>query len=103
MLTSPYNGLASVNGRNGRMSGCMIPSSTEWNTPPKIPLIAAMGIRKSAALAWLRRTDELSNHNYPWFKRDKNWNNLHSHPEYQRILAGIQRHWERYREEFGGS
>ena len=56
---------------------------------------------KETALAWLRRTDELSNHNYPWFKRDKNWNNLRPDPEYQRILAGIQRHWERYREEFG--
>ena len=33
---------------------------------------------------------------------DKNWNNLRSDPEYQRILAVIQRHWERYREEFGG-
>jgi hypothetical protein len=57
---------------------------------------------KETALAWLRRTDELSNHNYPWFERDKNWNNLRSDPEYQRILAGIKRHWERYREEFGG-
>ncbi len=57
---------------------------------------------KATALAWLRRTDELSNHNYPWFQRDKNWNNLRSDPEYQRILAGIKVHWERYREEFGG-
>ena len=57
---------------------------------------------KQTALAWLRRTDELSNHNYPWFERDKNWNKLRPDPEYQRILAGIKRHWERYREEFGG-
>jgi serine/threonine protein kinase len=57
---------------------------------------------KETALEWLRRTVELGNHNYPWFKRDKNWNNLRSDPEYQRILAGIQRHWEKYREEFGG-
>ena len=57
---------------------------------------------KETALAWLRRTVELGNHNYPWFKRDKNWNNLRSDPEYQRILADVQRHWEQYREEFGG-
>ncbi len=57
---------------------------------------------KASALTWLRRTDELSNHNYPWFQRDKNWNNLRSDPEYQRILAGIRSHWERYREEFAG-
>ena len=56
---------------------------------------------KGAALTWLRRTDELGNHNYPWFQRDKNWSRLRSDPEYQRILAGIQRHWERYRSEFG--
>jgi hypothetical protein len=57
---------------------------------------------KKTALAWLSRSDELSKHNYPWFQRDKNWNNLRSDPEYQRILAGIKVHWERYREEFGG-
>jgi hypothetical protein len=33
-------------------------------------------------------------------ERDKNWNNLYSDLEYQRILAGIKRHWERYRKEF---
>ena len=57
---------------------------------------------KGTALTWLRRTDELSNHNYPWFQRDKNWNNLHSDPEYQRIMADIKGHWEKYRAEFGG-
>jgi serine/threonine protein kinase/tetratricopeptide (TPR) repeat protein len=56
---------------------------------------------KRAALTWLRRTDELHNHNYPWFQRDKNWNNVRSDPEYQRILAGIKHHWERYQSEFG--
>jgi tetratricopeptide (TPR) repeat protein len=57
---------------------------------------------KGSALTWLRRTDEISNHNYPWFQRDKNWNNLHSDPEYQRIMADIKSHWEKYRAEFGG-
>ena len=56
---------------------------------------------KGGALTWLRRTDQLGNHNYPWFQRDKNWSSLRSDPEYQRILEGIQRHWERYRSEFG--
>jgi serine/threonine-protein kinase len=56
---------------------------------------------KGSALTWLRRTDEISNHNYPWFQRDKNWNNLRSDPEYQRILADIKSHWEKYRAEFG--
>jgi len=42
------------------------------------------------------------NHNYPWFQRDKNWNNLRSDPGYQRILADIKSHWERYNKQFGG-
>jgi serine/threonine-protein kinase len=57
---------------------------------------------KGSALTWLHRTDELSNHNYPWFQRDKNWNNLRSDPDYQRIMAGIKSHWEKYRAEFAG-
>ena len=63
-------------------------------------MYALLGEKKEA-LVWLRRTDELGNHNYPWFQRDKNWNNLHSDAEYQRILAGIKGHWEKYRSEFG--
>jgi hypothetical protein len=63
-------------------------------------IYALLGEKKEA-LAWLRRTDELGNHNYPWFQRDKNWNNLRSDAEYQRILAGIKGHWEKYRSEFG--
>jgi serine/threonine-protein kinase len=55
---------------------------------------------KQQALAWLRRAVELGNHNYPWFQRDKNWTNLRSDPEYQRIMDEVRRHWEHYRELF---
>jgi hypothetical protein len=32
---------------------------------------ALLGDREEA-LAWLRRAEEVGNHNYPWFQRDKN-------------------------------
>jgi hypothetical protein len=57
--------------------------------------------RRGNALTRLRRTDELGNHNYPWFQRDKNWSKLRPDAGYQRILADIKGHWERYRGEFG--
>jgi Flp pilus assembly protein TadD len=63
--------------------------------------IYALLDEKETALTWLHRTDELGNHNYPWFQRDKNWNKLRSDAGYQRILADIKGHWERYRGEFG--
>jgi hypothetical protein len=56
---------------------------------------------KQWALVWLRRAVELGNHNCPWFERDKNWANMHRDPEYQRVMAEVRRHWERYRELFG--
>src|SRR5260370_100588 len=56
---------------------------------------------KQRALVWLRRAVELGNHNYPWFQRDKNWDNMHSDPEYQRVMAEVRRHYEHYRELFG--
>ena len=56
---------------------------------------------KQRALVWLRRAVELGNHNYPWFQRDKNWANMRSDPEYQRVMAEVRRHWEHYRELFG--
>ena len=33
------------------MSACMMPSSSEWNSPPNIPLTTAIGSRYSAASA----------------------------------------------------
>jgi len=56
---------------------------------------------KQRALVWLRRAVDLGNHNYPWFQRDKNWDNMRSDPEYHRVMAEVRRHWEHYRELFG--
>src|SRR5262249_8845943 len=39
---------------------------------------------KPRALAWLRRTIDLGNHNYQWFARDKNWDKLRGDPQYER-------------------
>jgi TolB-like protein/Flp pilus assembly protein TadD len=58
---------------------------------------------KEAALAWLRRAVELGNHNYPFFRRNRNFDRLRGDPDYEAILAGVQREWERYRQLFGGS
>ena len=55
---------------------------------------------KESALAWLTRAVELGNHNYPWFERDKNFDRLRDDRDYRRILAGVRRHWERYRQLF---
>jgi serine/threonine-protein kinase len=54
-----------------------------------------------AALAFLRRTVELGDMNYPWFARDKNYDSLRSDPEYQSIMAGIRDRWQKYEKEFG--
>jgi non-specific serine/threonine protein kinase len=54
-----------------------------------------------ASLAWLRRAAALGNHNYPWFARDKNYDRLRGDAEYQRVMAGIRREWERYVQLFG--
>jgi len=55
---------------------------------------------KQEALTWLRRAVELGNLNYPWFQRDKNYDNLRSDPQYENILADVRRRWEHYKEEF---
>ena len=64
-------------------------------------MFALLG-EKEAALPWLRRAVELGNHNYPWFSRDRNFESLRGDPDYETILAGVQREWERYRQLFGG-
>jgi len=58
---------------------------------------------KEQALAWLRRAVEVGNHNYPWFQKDKNYDSLRGDPEYQRIMAEVQQHWEQYKHAFGAS
>lgn len=60
---------------------------------------ALLGEREQA-LAWLRRAEEVGNHNYPWFQKDKNYDNLRSDPEYQRIMGEIRQHWEEYKQTF---
>ena len=55
---------------------------------------------KQNALLWLRRTVELGNVNYPWFQKDKNYDNLRGDAEYQRIMGDVKKKWEAYRNEF---
>ena len=55
------------------------------------------------AVAWLRRAIDLGNHNYQWFARDKNWDNLRGDHQYERILGEAQNHADIYRQEFGAS
>jgi serine/threonine protein kinase/tetratricopeptide (TPR) repeat protein len=52
---------------------------------------------KKQALAWLRRAVALGNHNYPWFQRDKNYNNLRNDPDYQKVMEEVRDHIEQYR------
>ncbi len=56
---------------------------------------------REEALAWLRRTVALGNHDYPWFERDKNWDKLRDDPEYQGIMNEVRQHWEQYKQAFG--
>ena len=65
--------------------------------------IYALLREREQALAWLRRAVEVGNHNYPWFQRDKNYDKLRGDPEYQRIMEQVRRHWEEYRQAFGGA
>jgi len=56
---------------------------------------------KQPALAWLRRSVQVGNHNYPWFQRDKNWDKLRGDPEFQRIMSEVEGYWKHYTELFG--
>ena len=58
---------------------------------------------KEEALAGLRRAVEVGNHNYPWFEPDKNYDKLRGDSEYQRIMENVRRHWEEYKQRFGGT
>jgi serine/threonine protein kinase/tetratricopeptide (TPR) repeat protein len=58
---------------------------------------------RDQALAWLRRSVALGNHNYPWFQRDKNWDKLRQDPEFQRIMQQVAGYWEHYQQLFAGS
>src|SRR5579884_3226431 len=70
--------------------------TAEW-----IGAVYALLGEKQPALAWLRRTVEVGNHNYPWFQRDKNWDKLRDDPEFKRIMTEVEGYWKKYNEEFG--
>ncbi len=55
---------------------------------------------KPHALEWLRRSVALGDVNYPWFQRDKTYDNLRSDAEYQSIMATVRQRWEAYKREF---
>jgi TolB-like protein/Flp pilus assembly protein TadD/predicted Ser/Thr protein kinase len=58
---------------------------------------------KQPALAWLRRSIQLGNHNFPWFQRDKNWDRLRGDAEYKRLMLEVEGYWKHYEELFGRS
>jgi serine/threonine protein kinase/Flp pilus assembly protein TadD len=60
---------------------------------------ALLGDRQNA-LAWLKRTVELGDVNYPWFEHDKNYDSLRADPEYQSIMAEVRQRWQSYKNEF---
>jgi len=62
-------------------------------------IYALLGDRQHA-LAWLKRTVEVGDVNYPWFARDKNYDKLRGDAEYQAIMAGVRERWEAYKNEF---
>jgi serine/threonine protein kinase/tetratricopeptide (TPR) repeat protein len=62
-------------------------------------IYALLGDRQRA-LDWLKRTVALGDVNYPWFQRDKNYDNLRADSEYQTVMAGVQQRWEAYKKEF---
>jgi eukaryotic-like serine/threonine-protein kinase len=62
-------------------------------------IYALLGDRDHA-VAWLKRTVELGDVNYPWFAQDKNYDSLRSDPEYQSIMGAVRQRWEAYKKEF---
>ena len=55
---------------------------------------------RAQALTWLRRAVEVGNHNYPWFRRDRNFERLRNDPEYLGIMNEIKSHWEEYQQAY---
>lgn len=62
-------------------------------------IYALLGDRQHA-LAFLRRSVALGNFTYPWFQKDKNYDNLRGDPEYQAIMADVRQKSEALRIEF---
>ena len=67
----------------------------EW-----IGAVYALLGEKEAALAWLRRSVRVGNHNFPWFQRDKNWDKLRGDPDFQRLMSEVEGYWKHYVELF---
>jgi len=63
----------------------------------RITSVYALLGEKDNAFRWLHRAVDLGYHNYPWYERDKNLNNLRSDLEFQHILRAVQRKWEGYK------
>ena len=57
---------------------------------------------KPHALAWLQRAVALGDHNYPWFRSDKNFNNLRGDPEFESLMREVEGYWKQYTQEFAG-
>ena len=55
---------------------------------------------KATAVAFLRRAVTLGNHNYPWFQRDKNWDELRGDPDYEKLMREVEGYWQGYVKEF---
>jgi TolB-like protein/Tfp pilus assembly protein PilF/predicted Ser/Thr protein kinase len=55
---------------------------------------------KPQAIAWLRRAVALGDHNYPWFRRNKNYRNLQGDPDFERLMRQVQGYWNGYVQEF---
>jgi serine/threonine-protein kinase len=51
-------------------------------------------------MVWLRRAVALGDHNYPWFRRDKNYEKLHGDPEFERVMHEVEEYWRGYVREF---
>ena len=56
---------------------------------------------KAQALLWFQKAIDLGNHNYPWFRRDKNFASLRGDPDYQRLVSVVESHWKEYKRAYG--
>lgn len=63
----------------------------EW-----IGAVYALLGEKEPALACLRQAVRRGNHNYPWYRRDKNWDKLRGDPAFRRIMSEVQGYWKHY-------
>ncbi|MDX1577875.1 MAG: protein kinase, partial [Gemmatimonadota bacterium] len=52
---------------------------------------------ETEALHWLRKAVYLGNENHPWLSRNPLWEGLHGTPDFRRIMADLERTWEKNR------